>query len=402
MNKNSRQEWIMSLGKWIATCLVLLSLLGGWFSASSQAQGPCVGGMCRHGIPRSRCLEVGCSPRSAFYNYYPTTWRRWPTDTNAAAQPTPAAPPATEPAPGTTPPSESGTGPQIQPEEGQPQITEEDATAPGETAPGSTAPEPAPPLPADEEMLPFSDTAAPPTTQPSPGGPPSQPAPPSDQAPPGQDAPPMLPSDSITDPGLPGLPPSTTPSIPEDPPGGSLDPMEDAPPTMPDDPFKDDPVQPPATPTSPTGRRERSEPALSNKPAGEKSWRAAEAAAEPGVLRMPEVAKSLVPEETRIAPSLLASYPSTERVEVRPAAALQETSPAEEGGPRLLPPVDEPGAEPRSIEPSDGAPARQNPLRTARVAAPTQAVVPTAAWSTAETKPASATGQARRNPLRGN
>jgi hypothetical protein len=386
----------MSLGKSFATCLVLISVLLGWQAVTARAQGPCVGGMCRHGIARHRCLEVGCAPRSAFYNYYPTTWRRWPTD-NTAAAPTPAVAPPAEQTP-STPPATQDSAPQVEPEQpGQPQITEDDATVPSDTAPGTTAPDTAPPLPGDEEMLPFEDSPATPGAAPSPAAPPSQ------EAPPSQDAPPALPPDSITDPGLPGLPPSTTPSIPEEPPGGATDPLQDAPPTMPDDPFKDDPVQPQGTPAGPTGMNDTEGPALSSNGTPQaKAWRAT-AAAEPGELPVPAVAKSLVPEESRVAPSLLASYPSTDEAVTDRAVATETTqqSVTQASGPRLLPPVESRSEElPRAATPQGGAPARRNPLRMASAVAEARPVVPVVALTTEDVKPAGTLGNVRRNPLR--
>ncbi len=382
----------MKPGKSFATLLVLLSLLACDLPVG-KAQGPCVGGMCRHGIARHRCLEVGCAPRSAFYNYYPTTWRRWPTDpTSAAPTPTIAPPADQEPV---TPPADQPPGPQIEPDQpGQPQITPEDDTiVPSDRLPATTAPEPAPPLPADEEMLPFQDVPSSPSA-----------APPAQAPPPSPDAPPALPPDTTTDPGLPGLPPTTTPSIPEEAPGGGMDPLDDAPPTMPEDPFQDDPVQPPSAPPSPTGMNDAGGPALSQNTRdlpNTKLWRASSASLETGIPSAPTIAPSIAAESPAVAPSLLASYPTADREEALASADKSAPVSVEPEGPQLLPPGEKPIEElHRATLPHD-APARRNPLRTASMAVETgPAVVPAAAWTVDDAAKAGTGVKARRNPLR--
>ncbi len=360
----------MVLSKYIAVCALLVSFSICW-SPAAQAQGHCAGGMCRHGMPHHRCLEVGCAPKRAVFNYYPTTWRRWPTDASAAT-PTPAAttPDASQPTP-----AEQETQPQVQPE--QPLLAPDDETIlPGGDDAETTQPAP-PPLPAEEEMLPW------------------------------QDLPPELPGESPSEPGLPGLPSSNTPLVPEDAPPEPSSPMDDAPPTMPDDnPFRDDPIQPESQSPGSTGRNDAGAPTLSAYTSSDgMSWRSPSRGGAPAKLPAAPIAKSLVAEGPRVAPSLASPYPiapeagaDSDSSNSAPAMAGQL---APDAGPRLLPPADEAADEPETPVLPETAPARRNPLRMAGMDASAGRVV-AAAWTVQESKPAASTVNSRRNPLRDN
>ena len=182
-----------------------LMLVYSWLPTPAAAQGHTV-----QGVPgfahRQKCLEVGCAPRRITYGYYPTTWRRWPTEM-LAPTPTPAATPAAEQLP--SPAAGEQPSGKIEPE--QPTIAPDDATL----VPTEQQPEPEKPVPTTQPdtMLPYADK------------------------------PPELPAE--TPGGLPAAPSSPAPTKQDFPAPAPSPPAEDAPPTMPDDnPFKDDPPAP--------------------------------------------------------------------------------------------------------------------------------------------------------------
>ncbi len=367
----------MVLSKYLIACAMLIGLaLCGPLTA--EAQRPCVGGMCRHGLPYHQCLAVGCAPKRDSYGYYPTSWRRWPNEL-AAATPTPAAeagPTPDESQPSTT---EQDSGPRLQPE--QPRIAPEEGTLiPSESETEPTAPEAAPSLPAEEEMLPF------------------------------QDAPPQPPSDTSNEPQLPGLPSTDMPLVPDEEPAIPSNPLDDAPPTMPDDnPFLDDPIQPESTTPSPTSMDDASDPApsahtLSQSP---RAWRSPTGKQPPIMLSPQPIAASPVPEKQPVAESLVSAYvieqpPASQPLrELPPTPADNRTEP--DVGPELLPPPSiEPAATSADRVLPDEAPARRNPLRMVRAEADHEAVVPVASWSAAEPASLVRSVNSRRNPLRDN
>ena len=191
----------MSLGKKLLVCVTavvaVLCVL-----ATADAQVCTAGGGCQKG------LEVGCAPARRWFGYYPTTWRRWPSD-----QPAPVPTPATAPTPTPTAQEPAAT---VEPD--QPTVMPDDATLfPSE--PNSSGAPPANVEP--DTMLPFENRP--------------------------DELPDSLPSDT----GLPGLPTGPSDTAPSNSPDAAPRvqplPSQDAPPTMPDDnPFKDDPPEPQA------------------------------------------------------------------------------------------------------------------------------------------------------------
>ncbi len=304
------------------------------------------------GVPgfahRQKCLEVGCAPQRGTYNYYPTTWRRWPTEM-LVPSPTPAAEQVTTPmqAPSDTQlPDEQPPAGRIEPD--QPTITPDEAT----------------PLPPETEAAPAE--SRPPTTEPK--------LPP-DSGLPFEDRPPELPSDTRREPGpsevLPA-PSEPSPTTPESPAPTQLPPSDDAPPTMPDDdPFKDDPPHPGPEPETPGGKASDQQTSRS------------------------------APATERGASSMALEWRSagTPGIPVEGVAPVTRLAAGQE--PVLLPPGDAPAKHDHATLPAT-ATARQNPLRLAIVGDRDAAVVPTAAWTAEKSRPVAVGASSRRNPLRDN
>jgi hypothetical protein len=287
---------------------------------------------------------VACIPPRMSYGYYPTTWRRWPTDTGAQPKKTEA-----EPVP--TPP----------PAQQLPPRTEERPAAPSqEQPPSGMTPEPLPTFPIETEpgtpgepQLPF-----PPATEDFPPQPPakaeprtegSQPTPPTDTLP--TELPPQPPADV-----------EPTPSEIE------ATPQEKQPSLMPpDDPFGD-------------------EAPRANEPSEETPSKG-------GVLEPKETIEAS-PRRTFSwhAPAKAASLAST-------ASAVGLDVPKVTA--RLAPPPPAELAAAGDWSPSE-ATAKSNPLRAATLRPREDRVVPTANWTAgAVTSPVPAS-PARANPLRGN
>lgn len=163
-----------------------------------------------------------CVPERVSYGYFPTIWRRWPTEhlRPATSQPSETTPtPATQEAPGQ--PADIPLAPE------QPETTPP-ATMPEEPPFG----EPPPAMPDQGPIeLPFGQ-----------------------EPPPFDDAPPALPTEP-KDSGLPSFDPTAPPAPPSGgfpEPGTSVVPDQGEPPVMPDDdPFRDDPNQEPPGTTTP-------------------------------------------------------------------------------------------------------------------------------------------------------
>jgi hypothetical protein len=178
-----------------------------------------------------------CFPERMGYGYFPTTWRRWPTErVEPAAGQQPEALP-TPAGPVTPPPPEIPETP-IEPTRPAAPGLEQPQELPMEPPPGEAPAKP----PADENPIELPFGAEPP---------------------PLNDAPPALPTepkDSLQSPFDPTKAPEAMPSeeLPE--PQKSPAPESDSPPKMPDDdPFKDDPQQnisPPAEPAPKSSARD--------------------------------------------------------------------------------------------------------------------------------------------------
>jgi hypothetical protein len=181
----------------------------GLCGVASAGQGP-------YPVPRCHAsVGVPCAPKRETYCYFPTTWRRWPTEQGVAAG---GQQPEAGPTPAQQPP------PAIEPEVPEALPAPSTATPP----PGAPSGEPpksplVPPFEESPPKAPSGDTLLPPPFEDAPPLPPggggNTTAPPFNAFPPGG----VMPSDRA-------------PQTPRPAPGA------DIPPVMPnDDPFKDDP-----------------------------------------------------------------------------------------------------------------------------------------------------------------
>lgn len=320
---------------------VVAAIVVGVFGVGEDAHGQCVAPRC------SSPLGEPCAPERITYGYFPTTWRRWPTQRVEEAperqpEPTPAEKPAEAAPAGPRAPSE-----------------------PEVPVPAEPVPDLGPPKPPDVEPMepPFGAGPLKPPTEEAPFMPPFNDAPPKlPDA--GQDA---LPFD-------PTVPPSATPpEKPTEPPSqpeSAAPPDGDLPPTMPDDdPFKDEPEGEAAPPAGAPKSSERTRADIMQvaQPANER-WRI-EGATPPATIHSPE------------------ELPIADNEEPRRLDAVGE--------------MDEPAALP-------GTALRANPLRSASHqsrpranAARPHPIVPAASFTAAETARADADGARwRRNPLR--
>jgi hypothetical protein len=204
---NSKKLAIAALAAW--------GLCGAAGAGQGPCAAPCCGDHCAAGIP--------CVPGRVTFGYFPTTWRRWPTEL----------------------------------EELPAQEAPEPLPAPGETKPGAPAEPGAPKAPTEPEKGPLeppfgAQPQAPPGEEP-PLAPPFET--------PGQ-VPPALPESKEPAPFDPTVPPQTAPSA--DMPAPATEeplppPDKDLPPTMPeDDPFKDDPETEVGPPPAETPKPEES------------------------------------------------------------------------------------------------------------------------------------------------
>jgi hypothetical protein len=214
---------------------VAAAIVLGCCGVAESGDGPCAASPCHSPI----CGP--CFPERASYGYFPTTWRRWPTERvePARGQQPEALPTPAEPAP--PPPT--------------PEIPETPLEPTQPAAPGPEQPQALPVEP------PFGEPPAKPPADENPLELPFEAEPP-----PLNDAPPALPTepkDSLLSPFDPTKAPEAMPSeeLPE--PEKSPAPESDSPPTMPDDdPFKDDPRQdtvPPAEPAPKSSARDEFE-----------------------------------------------------------------------------------------------------------------------------------------------
>ena len=198
------------------------------------------------GYPNAGCPngpDGHCIPQRITYGYYPTTWRRWPTDTRAATRPEPEVLPT--PAKEPPPKSESET-PSKTPSETPIQIPSEAPiqipSEPSSQIPSET-PREVPSLPTEKEPATTEPGAELPLPLPSDDGPPAPPRAPKinakELAPP-EDSP---------------APPAQSEALPDAP--KTLIPKPD------DDPFQDEPAKendaPAAKPAKPRSGRSRSE-----------------------------------------------------------------------------------------------------------------------------------------------
>lgn len=318
-------------------------------------------------------LGVPCAPQRITYGYFPTMWRRWPTERMEAVEqpegvPTPAPEPAPQgpevPVPGEpggpekTPPAEPlpppfGDEPPLGPPGEEPPPgppSEEPPLGPPEEAPLGP-PEEAPLEPPSAKMpTPSEDMLAPPKTD--------TPSPLLD------DAPPEMPRESAG-----GPPAGATPAEgPSEPSRTDLSPPDsDAPPTMPDDdPFKDDPDSLFGPPAGATPKPDESMDKAGHEPVGQTGrWRSPVSAPAASAQAAQADAASAVDEPRRL------------HVDARDAA------PAALPGSRQL---------------------RSNPLRSANGASGPGPILPTAGYPASTTAAAAAADDSawRRNPLRSN
>jgi hypothetical protein len=323
---------------------LLVTCLGLTIPAAAEVQSvPGVPGFAH----RQKCLEVGCAPKRDTFGYYPTTWRRWPTE-ELVSTPTPT-PAAEQLPPPTATPAEQPPPMKIEPD--QPAATPE---APGERTLVPTEPEPALP------------EGAPTTPEPK-----LQP----DTMLPFEDRPPSPPPDSPSEPGLPGLPAAPSEPAPDTVPGAQppaqVPPSQDAPPTMPDDdPFKDDPPVPGPEPQTPAAKATDKQTSC-NKPASEAMQNAA--------LHWRVVAQEAV---GQVDEGPINRVPAGEE----PALVTPPAAPATNLSGTL----------------SAVTPALRNPLRLAAASTPDAQVIPTASWTGHRRRSPAAPAADRRNPLRDN